>query len=69
MKVGLISGPCRACSEQFRVLAKQEMIGHSGDVVAHDSILGVALSELGVGFGHSAGMLDVVGEELGEGYY
>ena len=32
-------------------------------------MLGGALRKLGVGFGHRGGMLDVIGEELGEGFH
>src|ERR1700693_4957751 len=42
----------RACPHQLGVLAKQKMIRHSSDVVAHDSILGAMLSKLSVSFGH-----------------
>src|ERR1700680_2525199 len=65
----VLRGSRRTCSEQLRVLAKQEMIGHPGDVVADDSILGAALRKLGVGFGHCPGMLHVKIEQLGEGLH
>jgi hypothetical protein len=45
------------------------MVGHPGDVVAHDSMLRGALRKLGVGFGHCAGILNVKIEKVGKGVY
>jgi hypothetical protein len=51
------------------MLAKQIVIRHAGDVVAHDSVFGGALRKFGVGFGHRFGMLHVKIEKLCEGFY
>jgi hypothetical protein len=66
---GLLGGFYVACPEQIAVLAKKVMIGHAGDVVAYNSILGVALRQLGVGSRHRFGMVDVKIEELSEGLH
>ncbi len=55
----VLHGARGTCAEQLRVLAQQKMIGHSGDVIAHDAMPGSAVSKLGVGFGHGFGMRDV----------
>jgi hypothetical protein len=53
---GSLAG-CRSCgwTEMLVVLAKQKLVGHSGDVVAYDDVAGFCLGRFFVGERHGSG--------------
>ena len=50
----------------FLILAEQELVGHSGDVIADDNVAGDLLRGLLLRFGQRAALLKIKGEEFGE---
>src|SRR5260370_17420482 len=53
----------------FVMLAKKELVGHAGNVIADDDVARLQLRKFFIGSGHRAGSCQEMGEELFETLY